>query len=339
MYPRSRLPLFLFCFAVFWSCGTCGAWGVVLYGLINQYRSISFEGVRATVDSINETAFSTGHSATHGIDISYHYTYKGQRYAGNKIRYVQFASSESWATRMLRAFPVNPHPTAYIDTRNPGDAVLHRGPEGLDYFLVLFLVPFSVVMVGLWWAFFSTMVRRKTPAQFNITEDGEFTRLRPSPLLPVMAGGVGLGISSFVSLFPIAFWTSSLQSAVHLIQMVGVGCVAAGFFAAAATLVVRASGRLDIAFDGAKRVLRAGGRRIPARDMKSIYLAEGGSSQESLQTYDLFLHYVWNGAPASMRLKEDIPNGETATRLALYLSVQFGVPALRGNDAPVLAPA
>ena len=332
MYPRSRLSLFLFCFAVFWSCGTCVGWGVVLYGLINQYRSSSFEGVRATVDSINETTYSTSHAETHGIEISYHYTYKGERYTGDKIRYGQFASSDSWATQMLRDFPVHSHPMAYVDPRNPGEAVLHRGVEGLDYFLVLFLVPFSVAMVGVWWGFCSTMVRRRTPGQFNVVEEGEITRLRPPRLLPVMAGGVALGISAFVSLFPIAFWTSSLQSSMHLIQMVEAGCVAVGFLAAAATLIVRASGRLDITFDGAKRELRAGGQRIAAGDMKSIYLAEGGSSQESLQTYDLFLHYVCNGAPASMRLRGNIADGAAATRLALYLSLRFGVPALRGND-------
>jgi hypothetical protein len=339
MNPRTKLRFFLFTFALVWSALTCAFLAFTLSVLFNQYRTLSFHPVRATIDSIERTTSASGHDTTHGIDIAYHYNIAHHRYNSTRLRFGKMSSSDNWASDMLQQFPVRSHPTAYVNPNDPTDSVLLRGPDGLDFFLLLFLTPFTMAMLGLWTGIIVLFLPKSAPRHFNIYENGPITRFRPTRLLPFIAFIATLGLSAFISIFIIGFSSNDMHNSLHAVQIAAVISLALAPLAALLAFLLRAAGTFDITFDESQQLLTTRTLRIPAAHFTDLYISSNPGRNNGSPTFDIILHYTQNNIPETLLLKRSLLDPDTAARLALYLSLRLNLPALTGNNLPVLPPA
>jgi hypothetical protein len=201
---------FLVFFALFWTAIVGLFDGLMVTSAWRQAQAVSYPTVEG---EITRSGVTTHHDSdggtTYGADIEYTFRLHGVAYTSDRYRFGQMSSSDrSMAADVVSAHPVGSTVAVFYDPDDPADAILRPGIEGRDLMLALFLTPFNVVMVGLWFWLGSAVWRRITnpPAGgVPIVRRGArvFVRLpRVSPLAAAALTALGV---SFVSIFAVGF--------------------------------------------------------------------------------------------------------------------------------------
>lgn len=231
-----KTAVFLVFFAMFWTA-IVGFFDVTAGSeVLNAVRSDDFRTTTGTVTS-NEVVRRMGDDGPRYIaEIRYAYSVAGRHYTGDKYRFGAFNRTDKrWARQLADAHPVGRSVTVYYDADNPALSVLAPGLQGSSLLILMFLAPFNVVMLGMWWYVLPSIWHwwngtERPPARWF--REGGATRVR-LPYLPPLATAFGtLGICAFAGIFAIAF-TAGFEPSVDTMStawvlVLGVS-VAAGF--------------------------------------------------------------------------------------------------------------
>ena len=66
-----------------------------------------------------------------------------KEYTSKRVRFMQWSSSGSWAGEFVAKHQAGTPVKAYYDPADPKEAVLLQGLQGFDYFMGLFMTPFT----------------------------------------------------------------------------------------------------------------------------------------------------------------------------------------------------
>jgi hypothetical protein len=201
-------------------------------------------------------------------NIRFSYEVGGATYHGDRYCYGQMASNDNSAARTIAEFPPGAAVTVYYRHSDPSDSLLRPGVMGTDLFVLLFMLPFNLVMFGIWWTFaYQLLLRRlkQTAGGAKVVDDGFQVRVRLAVFTPMAAALVTMAALSLVTIFALAF-TVGTNPALGIMVAVWGGLLAAGIIAGAARAVRLASGEWDLAIDNMERTVRLPrgmGRKTP----------------------------------------------------------------------------
>ena len=224
--------VFLVIFACFWSTFVVFFDVHIGRNLWNQfaYRNYPTATGEITHSEVTQHRGSKG-GTTYGVDIRYRYAVNDRSFEGTRFRYSAESSSDwAWAERAVAGHPVGSQAQVFYSPRNPQDAVLSPGVEGSDLILVLFSMPFNMVMLGLWtWlgGWLRERIFKPVAGGVRIITEGPRTSIRLPEYGAMVWCMVAVGGLSFVSLFILGF-TSGFHPSLPAACVVLFGVAAAG---------------------------------------------------------------------------------------------------------------
>jgi hypothetical protein len=137
--------------------------GYLLRGVTRQRAATTYPSAPGVIThSVVESASDSEGGTTYRPELRFDYTVEGARHTGSVYRHNYMASGGSDARQIVAAHPVGQQVEVRYNPSDPADSVLRTGVEGGDLFMALFLTPFNVVMLALWWAAWQCL-RRPDP--------------------------------------------------------------------------------------------------------------------------------------------------------------------------------
>lgn len=212
---------FAFFFAFFWSTLVLLFDGYLGWSLWNQVASRSYPRTtgQITHSEVTRHRGSKG-GTTYGVDIWYRYAVNDRFYSGTRFRYNAGSSSDSgWARKAVAEHRVGSQAQVFYNPGDPQDALLSPGVDGSDLMLVLFLMPFNMIMFGLWaWlgGWLRERIFKPIAGGVRIITNGPRTSIRLPEYGALVWCMVAVGGLSFVSIFILALSSGfhpSLQTA------------------------------------------------------------------------------------------------------------------------------
>src|SRR5579862_236955 len=194
--------VFLFLFASFWSALVLFFDGMAGHNLWKQFESSHYPFTTGVITHSEMTVHRGSKSTSYGINIQYRYEVNGHSYYGSRFRYSSDGSSNyALALEAVNAHPVGSPTRVYFNRGNPDDAVLSPDVEGSDLMMLLFLMPFNLVMAGLWTglgAWLRQAIFHPLAGGVKIIVDGPRTSIRLPRYGALILGMGATGVLSFV---------------------------------------------------------------------------------------------------------------------------------------------
>jgi len=326
----AKPPFFFLFFALFWTA-IVGAFDVsVGRDLVHAVRSEGFQTTTGTVVSSEVTEHSGDEGPSYSADIRYRYNVFGRELTGDTYSFGAFPPSGSrWAHEIVAAHPEGQPVMVHFDADDPALSVLKPGLQGSGLFMLLFLTPFNVVMIGLWWFIgpqFWHWWNGTLPPPAPWFRDGGATHVR-LPYLPAVGSALAtIGACAFVGIFVIGFSTS-FQPSVD--TMLSTWLVVLGLGAAAGVNVwlKERQGAFDLVIKDRTVELPAtygrSERRTLDRSVISGVAIEKTEYEDSDKspTYDVRFERRGGGHETLVTWHD----GESAERLAVWLREKLGL--------------
>lgn len=197
-----------------WSLFTLVADGFLAYSAFRQCWAYTYSSTQGTVVSTNIESNSDGEGGTtYTPQVQYAYTVNGRQLQADRVTYLLVSSSYKAAEDVVNRFPAGQPVAVYYSPVSPGESVLLRGIDGMGLFMALFFLPFNVVMVVMWYAFFSHLGPGKPIRRwlhFSSRDDGLAARLAIHTTPPLVALLVGAGAAGFLMIFVVGFGMTAL---------------------------------------------------------------------------------------------------------------------------------
>jgi Protein of unknown function (DUF3592) len=196
-------------FGLFWSTLTLVFDGILGYSFVNQIRASHFASTTGVITHSETTTEHGSHGSTTGVDIRYHYEVNGRPFEGTRYRYLEGSSSDSkWAKDAVRRYSMGAEAPVFYNPKNPSESLLSPGLDGSDFMWIIFLTPFTLIMLGLWMGgigFMRNKFFHSTNGHVRTIQDGHFLRIR-LPRLPAWGFGMAAtGAIAFLETFVLVF--------------------------------------------------------------------------------------------------------------------------------------
>ena len=207
----------------------------------------SFQSHHDTIPDANGAA---SESVTYSPAIEYSYSVAGKQYRGRRYRFGGVSGGQRNARQIIGAFPVGKNVDVFYSPGDPAMAVLKTGLEGTDLFMAMFLLPFNMVMLGIWYAIAQGFGRNRPSLAggCKVTDDGYTTRVRLSYVTPVKCGLVAIGFWSFFGIFAVGI-SQGLNPALKTMYFAWGFVLAIGVLAALVWTIKLARGDRDLVID------------------------------------------------------------------------------------------
>lgn len=247
--PGSSFPL---PFVVLWSLLTLGADGVILQGIVRDVWALGWPSVTGTLtdSSIQE---SRGKSTTYRLAVRYTYAVDGRSFNGDRYSFSSHGVSDrDEVEEQARRYAAGTRVTVFHAPGDPATSLLEPGLSGGDLFLMMFLLPFNLVMA----AAVASRFQRQEEVPLVNPERREGGRLHVTinDTSPALAGFLGAGGAAFAGIFIVgvpAGFSPSLPVAV----VAWAAVVAAGLYAMRWKRARLASGHYELVLDPRARRL------------------------------------------------------------------------------------
>lgn len=201
--------VFIVLFTCFWSGFVLFFDAAMAQGVWKQFESGHYPFTMGQVTHCEMTSHhSSRHGTTYGVNIGYHYVVNDHAFDGSRFRYMSMSSSYSWAAAIVRAHPTGSQIKVYFNASNPQDAVLSPDLSGGDLMIVLFLIPFNLVMIGFWigiGGWLRERILKPVAGGVKIIVEGPQTRVRLPQYGAMVWAMIAMGGLSFVSIFIVGF--------------------------------------------------------------------------------------------------------------------------------------
>jgi hypothetical protein len=328
--------LFLTIFTLFWSGFVLCFDAIMLRDVVGQIRSEKFPTTPGEVLRSEVTTSSSRKGKSYKAVIRYRYVVEDHPYESTRLRFGQFSSSDrKGAYALVAQYKAGTRVMVHVNPRNPTEALLQPGLEGIDLFLPMFVTPFNVVMIGLW-TVPALWIRgkwfRRAAGGVKIIQDGPRLRIPLPKTTPLTVGMLCLGGLSFAAIFVVGFSTRMNPSlpAMELAWSCVVGISV--FFAGRRWLRIR-SGAEDLVVEELSRTLilpmtfdRKESLTVAFSDLHGIGVRAVPHRGRRGGTYETFAPVVElrGKSPEGERLA-DWPNRQQAEDFAAWLRERTGV--------------
>jgi hypothetical protein len=191
-------------FILFWSSITLFFDAMVLSAAAMQLWSYTFDATAGTVLQCDVTSDADEDGTTYGLDIRYQYRVGENIYTSDRYRFGAVKTSGKWSEAIARQYPVDGRCTVYYDTANPERALLKRGIEGIDLYMLLFLTPFNLVMLAGWAVAYRTFrpaPKYEETGGVRVRDDGVEVRAFVPDNSALFVSLLAIGGTSFVMIF------------------------------------------------------------------------------------------------------------------------------------------
>jgi len=190
-----------------WTFGTLAFDVALARSFYFQLRALSFPTTEGTIIASRVEEHYDGEGSSYTAKIDYQYTVARQEHVGHRLQYQLSSLAPGEAHRIVAQHPPGSTVRVYYNPRNPADALLQPGLGASYALIVLFTMPFNIIMLGCWTAVGRHLRGTKGRLPWNVvarsTPEGLMLHIyRQSPL--VSAAGAVLGIS-FLGVFAVAF--------------------------------------------------------------------------------------------------------------------------------------
>ncbi len=201
----SWVLLLLWC--CLWSSFTLLVDASLARSVFKQLQALTFAPAEATVVDSEVAEDGSGEDASYKAKIRYRYVVAGQEFTGDRYRHGFRFGNRSYIEKLVQAYPAGSQTTAYYNPADPAEALLSPGFSAHDFFGLLCMAPFNLVMVGSWAAMPSMMRRRDDSAldDFRICDRGTELRVRPAWTMAIFAAGITALLVSFMLIVVIAY--------------------------------------------------------------------------------------------------------------------------------------
>jgi hypothetical protein len=174
-----------------------------------QFESLNYPYVMGVVTS-SKVATHRGSkgSVSYSPDIHYRYTVDNRPYNASCLRFMSQFSDYNWATDTVAAHPAGSQIRVYFNPSDPQDALLSPDIEGIDLLMLLFLMPFNLVMAAFWTATGSWLRERIFKPEAGgvlIIVDGPRTYIRLPQYSALLWTMIAMCVVSIFSLFLFGF--------------------------------------------------------------------------------------------------------------------------------------
>lgn len=221
--------VFLLVWILGWSAGTLFFDAMIVNGLWNQYRSLSYQTTTGRVLESKVDTDTDSDGTTYTPKIKFAYQVNGGEFTGERLRHGMSNASSDHADATVAAYPPGRSVTVYYDADNPAEAVLEKGTGPQDIALPIFLIPFNIVMLGSWWFCFYGLRRlffKPVAGGVEIIERGTSTRVRLPETRPLfVAAATALGVSFamiFIVIVAVMLYPSYLIAIVGWLLLIGI---------------------------------------------------------------------------------------------------------------------
>ncbi len=340
-------------FGLIWTVCVLGFDGVTLWGAIRQIRATGFPKTSGLVtkssfqshhDTIPDANGAASESVTYSPAIEYSYSVAGKQYRGRRYRFGGVSGGQRNARQIIGAFPVGKNVDVFYSPGDPAMAVLKTGLEGTDLFMAMFLLPFNMVMLGIWYAIAQGFGRNRPSLAggCKVTDDGYTTRVRLSYVTPVKCGLVAIGFWSFFGIFAGGI-SQGLNPALKTMYFAWGFVLAIGVLAALVWTIKLARGDRDLVIDemsqtvhlpqmfGRPEPLSIPGKQVRAIDVEQVL--KRGSKGGPYYTYSPTLVYEEGGEQRRTKLC-DISTECYAESLAELLRERLRLKAAENSQMP-----
>ncbi len=192
-----------------WSAGTLFFDGMAVWVIGKQIQSQAYNHVPGIV---TKSEVRVSHDSEDGdsyhLDLEYTYEVDGVGYTCTRQQYGFALGSRRHVQRLAKQYAVDSSVDVYYRPADPEDAVLVPGLSTMDFFLPLFLVPFNVVMIGVFSFTVGARVRSwfcKRPVTIKVWQRDVIWYAKVYQYLPIAAAGVVALATSFLLTFVVGF--------------------------------------------------------------------------------------------------------------------------------------
>jgi len=198
----------IFSFAIIWSAFTLNYDYRFMKVGIQQIQALGHPTVIGTITSSEVESNDDGDGTSYRPLIKYTYEVDRKQYEGDRYRYGQMGTNDNSAHRIVASYPVGKQAEVHHSPADPADAVLLAGLEGIDLFMMMFMLPFNLIMLTLWIIGLGgvrNMIHPPEAGGAKIIDEGQNIRVRLSSERPVYMAAAAAGGLAFVLIFIVAF--------------------------------------------------------------------------------------------------------------------------------------
>jgi hypothetical protein len=189
---------------LFWSGITLLFDGSFFRDAFHQLRALAYSTTQGTVTETDLECISLDEGGSYRPIIKYSYSVAGKQYEGKRRRCDEVEFGPRTAQRIVDGYPVGELVTVYYAPQDPAEAVLRVGLEGVDLFNAMFMLPFNLIMLGLWVEGTRRVCDRlgwPQASRVGTWEDGDKLRVRLSAWQPLCVGAATAGALAFAAGF------------------------------------------------------------------------------------------------------------------------------------------
>jgi hypothetical protein len=306
---------------------------VLVETTVRQHLALKFA---TTLGRIVRSEMGQGNMSRRGLEIEYTYTVDGVKYHGYRYRYDDHNVTLEWQSTIV-VHPRWSSQQVFYNPKNPADSLLKPGVDGIDFLLLLFVLPLNVLTVILWRVML-VRLRENFPVRpaggVRILKQRGETRI---PLGDASAFGAALyvmGAAAFVAAFPVVI-TGGFDPSMFLMQAAWGGVLGLGGAAFVWRLVRNWSGIYDLRINPNSQTVtlpQTAGRQQPLslarREISSVSLQRRASKGPSGTHFSFLPALNHNGPEAQSRPMKLITWGWTeakARAFSQWLSQELGV--------------
>lgn len=309
---------------LFWT-GIVGIFDVVISrGIYHQIRATQFVTTRGEIISSEVESDHDSDGTTYRPKATFEYDADNQTLLGKTIRHNLTGSSDSYAHEFVANHPVGKKVDVHYDPSNPTDAVLVTGLEGSDLFMLMFMTPFNVIMLGGWYFLFSTIRQLVTPENWvrpcRYTDDGYEMRIMIDRVPLIAVVGISLLALCFINVFVVGFGSGFHPSMTTMLTtwliILLITILATVWFA-----IRNWSGDYDIVVHrfGKKITLPATNKRkqevtIPIKDIEDVYVDRNVKTGSDGEEHESFFVRI-KVQPNSKALNDKFTNTQTLVKI------------------------
>jgi hypothetical protein len=179
---------------------------LVAYDLQKQYASGHYPFVTGRITRSEIRSHHGRHGTSYSAYVSYTYQVGRELLYGDRLRYTLFSPSGGYANarNIVNTFPPGSSQNIFYDSLAPADSLLCAGIDGQDFTGLLFLTPFNMLTLGLWFSLVGWLRERwfkPLAGGVKIITDGRLTRLRLPQKVAVRWALTTTGALGFAALF------------------------------------------------------------------------------------------------------------------------------------------
>ncbi len=201
---KLKFNLSVVCFGVFWTMLTLAADGFLGHTMAMRLLAMGFSAAPGTVtySQLRESRPDEGGQMHYNAELQFRFSLGERTFESKDYQFGGgFTGGSKKARRLVKQYPVGKQVTVYYHPEDPTRAVLHRGFDGGELFLLVFLAPCNAVMVAFWGVALHRRWRRRVfamPLGAEPSARGGRIVLPLSACPPVVVGAAVAGVIGFM---------------------------------------------------------------------------------------------------------------------------------------------